>query len=142
MDAAGVTGLQRLAEAGLGFSALVYAGAVLADLAEHFRLERRTSGRWFGWRAVTPGETAVHLAIGSLLFGLFWLARPLPAAPVLRDVFVVAAPLGILALGWLDELGFHRRRVEHREHLMHTTSHLALGSCVVFLLWARVYPWP
>lgn len=122
-------------------SAVVYALAVLTDLAEHFRLERRASGRWFGWRAVSPGETAVHVAIGAVLAALFVLARPVPAEPSARDAFVLGAPLGVLALGWLDELGFHRRRVEHREHLMHTTSHLALGSLVVFFLWVRVYPW-
>lgn len=32
-----------------------------------------------------------------------------------------------LALGWCDEIVFHRRRTMHRENLIHTTQHLAEG---------------
>lgn len=119
----------------------MFAVAAGLDLAEHFRLERQRTGRLWSWQAVSPGESAVHAVLALLIASWWLLARPPAAVPTARDAFVVAAPLAILAVGLVDEWAFHRRRVEHREHLLHTTSHLALGAMVAFVLLVRVVPW-
>jgi hypothetical protein len=75
------------------------------------------------------------------LAGVFLMARPLPAPPAARDLFVLAAPLVFLALGWWDEVAYHRRRAAHREEVLHALSHLAGGALLAFLLVARLTAW-
>ncbi len=133
---------QGLARTGLAVSLVAYLGVSLLDLAEHFRLEREVSGRWLGWQAVPLGESCVHVAVTGVLLAAFALARPLLAQPTLRDAFVLASPLLFLALGWWDELAYHRRRATHREDILHTLSHLAGGALLAFLLIGRLLPWP
>ncbi len=113
---------------------VAYAVSALYDLAEHFRLEQAATGRWWTWTVVSPCESALHVAIGLVVAAAAALARPLPDAPELRDLFVLSAPFLFVGLGLADELGFHRRRCAHREDIMHTVSHLlALG--VFAALW-------
>jgi hypothetical protein len=62
------------------------------------------------------------------------LARPprRPLAP--RDWWVLVAPAVFLALGWADELRYHRRRAPHRENVIHATEHIAEG-----VMWTALY---
>jgi hypothetical protein len=65
------------------------------------------------------------------------LVRPLDRKRLrARDWFTISAPGIFLALGWRDELKFHRRRSAHREDLMHTVAHLAAG-----VMLASLYLW-
>jgi hypothetical protein len=88
------------------------------------------------------GGTANHLATISVLIATLLLARPLPRerlAP--RDWFVLFAPGLFLALGWRDELVYHRRRAVHREDMMHTVAHLAAGAMLAGFYATRTIPW-
>lgn len=111
-----------------------YGASALRDLAEHFRLEKAATGRLWSWTVVGPAESALHVAIGLVVIAAALLARPLPDAPALRDGFVLAAPFLFVGLGLADEIGFHRRRCDHREDMMHTVSHL-LALAAFAALW-------
>ena len=113
----------------------------LLDFWEHFRLERAATGRWWSMTVLPPGETLNHTATAAVIIALFVLARPLPPSLAPRDWFVLAAPALFLALGWRDEVVYHRRRCAHREDIMHTTAHLAAGVMMCTYLSTRLYPW-
>jgi hypothetical protein len=51
------------------------------------------------------------------------------------------APAVFLALGWAEELIYHRRRTPHRENLIHTTEHLAEGIKWTSLYASRCISW-
>ncbi len=133
---------EAVTRAGLALALVAYLGVSLLDLAEHFRLEREVSGRWFGWQAVPLGESCVHVALTCVLIAACVLARPLPAQPAPRDLFVLASPILFSGLGWWDELAFHRRRAAHREDILHTLSHLAAGALLASVLIGTLVPWP
>jgi len=90
---------------------------------------------------VPPGETLNHMGTGAVVILLFVLARPLPPSPAARDWLVVCAPALLLALGWRDELVYHRRRSAHREDMLHTVAHLASGVMICTFLSTRLFPW-
>lgn len=125
------------------FHASLYGYIVVSflDAWEHFRLEHHVTGRWIGWTVVPFGESLLHAAIVGTLVATLELARPITSAVALRDWFVLGAPLLFLALGWADELIYHRRRALHREDILHTISHLAAGSMLVSLFVAHVVDW-
>lgn len=130
-------GARRLSRATLCASGLAYLTISLLDFAEHFRLERQLTGKWFSATAVPPGETVNHGLTLLTVLGALALARPLPEKLAPRDLFALAAPALFLVLGWRDELVYHRRRALHREDLMHTVSHLAAGVMLTSLYLAR-----
>ncbi len=115
-------------------SGLAYAVTVVLDSAEHFRLERAATGHWLRWKVVPLSESALHASILMVNASALMLARPprRPLAP--RDWWVLVAPAVFLALGWADELRYHRRRAPHREDIIHTTEHLAEG-----VMWTALY---
>lgn len=131
---------QRALRATLWTSGLAYAAAATLDLAEHFRLEKEVTGRYLTWKAIPPSEAMVHAGIIGTNLGALLLARPVkrPYGPV--DLFNMAAPALFLAFGWVDELGYHRRRTQHREDLIHTTQHLAEGVMWTALYATRLFP--
>ena len=118
-----------------------YVAVSLLDLWEHFRLERYVTGRWLTNTVVPRGETVVHGLIVATLVLVITLARPFPERLEWRDWIVLTGPVAFLALGWLDELAYHRRRALHREDMLHTVSHLAAGAVLVSLFASRVVEW-
>ena len=131
----------RLLRAIFFASAFAYLVLSLLDFWEHFRLERAATGRWWSMTVLPPGETLNHTATGAVIVALFVLARPLPSLPAARDWFVLASPAIFLALGWRDELVYHRRRCAHREDIMHTVAHLAAGVMMCSYLSSRLLAW-
>ena len=131
----------RLLRAIFFASAFAYLVLSLLDFWEHFRLERAATGRWWSMTVLPPGETLNHTATGAVIVAMFVLARPLPALPAPRDWFVLTAPALFLALGWRDEVLYHRRRCAHREDIMHTVAHLAAGVMMCTYLSTRLFAW-
>jgi hypothetical protein len=116
-------------------STLAYFITASVDLAEHFRLEKEITGRLLRWTAIPPIEALTHAAIVANNVGVLLLARPLRRRrPGLLDRWLLVAPAAFIALGWGDELVFHRRRTGHREDLIHTTQHLAEA-----VMWTTLY---
>jgi hypothetical protein len=122
-------------------SAFGYLATSLVDFWEHQRLEKEVTGEYFRWVAVPPGATANHLATIGNVISMLTLARPIRRRPSLRDLWVLAAPGLFMALGWRDELVYHRRRSTHREDIMHTTSHLAAAAMLASLYAMRLPRW-
>lgn len=131
----------RAASAAFQGSLYAYLAVSLLDLWEHFRLEHYVSGRWLSSVVVPRGESALHGAIVATLVAILTLARPLPPQLELRDWFVLIGPIGFVALGWADELVYHRRRALHREDMLHTVSHLAAAAMLVSIFAAKVVDW-
>lgn len=121
-------GKARLPRALFYASAFAYLTTSIVDFWEHFRLEKLLTGKYLSATAVPVGETVNHTLTAAVLIYIFIAARPLPAVLELRDWLVVAAPTVFLALGWRDEIVYHRRRATHREDIMHTIAHLAAGA--------------
>jgi hypothetical protein len=115
-------------------AAFGYLVTSLVDFAEHFRLERAVTGRRLAAVVVPPGETLNHAATIATVVSALALVRPPRARPTARDLVVLAAPAAFLALGWRDELVYHRKRATHREDIMHTVAHLAAG-----VMWTALY---
>jgi hypothetical protein len=124
----------RALRALLWSSGMLYLLTAGLDLAEHFRLEKEATGHWLRWTAIPPAESAVHAAIVATNVSALALARPLRRNPGPVDVWLLSAPVVFLALGWTDELAFHRRRAPHREDVIHATEHLAEG-----VMWTALY---
>ena len=122
-------------------SAFAYLVLSLLDFWEHFRLERAATGRWWSMAVVPVGESLNHAATGAVILALFVLARPLGPVLAPRDWLVLVAPALFLALGWRDEIVYHRRRCAHREDIMHTVSHLAAGVMMCTYLSTRLFHW-
>ena len=130
---------ERAARAVFVGSAIAYAGTSLVDFAEHLRLEKVRTGRYLAACEVPLGESANHVLTVATIVALLVLARPLPRERLeARDVFVLLAPAAITALGWRDEIVYHRRRSQHREDMMHTVSHIGLAGMLAGLFAARV----
>ena len=108
---------------------------------EHLRLEREATGRYLACAVVPIGETLNHAATIIVLLGLLVLAEPLGHTRDWRDAWIVVGPAAFLALGWRDEIVYHRRRAAHREDIMHTVSHLAAGVMLTTLVLTRVVSW-
>src|SRR4029077_15026422 len=98
----------RLARAVFIGAAYGYLTVSLVDFAEHYRLEHALTGRWTTFRAVPLGESINHAATIAVIVGMLALARPVPAVPTWGDWLWLAAPLVYMALGWRDELVYHR----------------------------------
>ncbi|MCA1662998.1 MAG: hypothetical protein LC659_01740, partial [Myxococcales bacterium] len=122
-------------------SAFAYLVLSLLDFWEHFRLEKAATGRFWSMTVLPLGETLNHMATGLVVIAIFVLARPLPATLAARDWLVLLAPALFLALGWRDEIVYHRRRCAHREDIMHTVAHLAAGVMICTYLSSRLFPW-
>jgi hypothetical protein len=122
-------------------SAFGYLATSLIDFWEHQRLEKEVTGHYFRWVAVPPGETVNHAATIGNVISMLIFARPLRRRPSLRDLWVLAAPGLFMALGWRDELVYHRRRTTHREDIMHTTAHLAAATMLASLYAMRLPRW-
>lgn len=133
--------LGRVAEAIFQGSLTVYAGIAAFDVLEHLRLEKHVTGGYLSSTVIPWPETAIHVAIGATLAGFIQLARPIDRKLERRDAFVLLTPHLFLALGWLDELAFHRRRALHREDILHTVSHLSAAALMAALFAARVINW-
>lgn len=133
--------LERMAEAIFQGSLTVYVGIAAFDVWEHLRLEKHVTGSYLSSTVVPWPETAIHGAIGATLAGFIQLARPIERKLERRDAFVLLTPHIFLALGWLDELAFHRRRALHREDILHTVSHLSAAALMASLFAARVINW-
>jgi hypothetical protein len=122
-------------------SAFAYLVLSLLDFWEHFRLERAATGRWWSMTVLPVGETLNHAATAAVIVALFVLARPLPSPLAPRDWLVVSSPAIFLALGWRDEVVYHRRRCAHREDIMHTVAHLSAGVMMCSYLSTRLFAW-
>lgn len=122
-------------------SAFAYFVLSMLDFWEHFRLEKAATGRWWSMTVLPLGETLNHAATGLVIIAIFVLARPLPPALEPRDWLVVCAPAIFLALGWRDEVVYHRRRCAHREDIMHTVAHLSAGVMMCTYLSSKLFPW-
>jgi hypothetical protein len=132
----------KLVRASFFASAFAYLTVSLFDFWEHFRLEKAATGRWWSTTVLPLGETLNHAATSAVVIAFLALGRPLvsPLAP--RDWFCLSAPLAFLALGWRDELVYHRKRCVHREDLMHTVAHLAAGAMMCSFGLLRFRAWP
>lgn len=116
-------------------AALGYLVTSLADFAEHFRLEKAATGRYLSSAVVPPGETLNHAATIATVIASLALARPVRRRRLrARDLWLLVAPGLFLALGWRDEIVYHRRRSTHREDMLHTVPHLAAG-----VMWTTLY---
>ncbi len=116
-------------------SALGYLVTSLVDFAEHFRLEKAATGHYLRSAVVPPGETLNHAVTIATVVASLALARPVRRRRLgARDLWLLAAPGLFLALGWRDELVYHRKRSTHREDMMHTVPHLAAG-----VMWTTLY---
>lgn len=124
----------RALRAILASSASAYAIAAALDAAEHFRLEKALTGHYLRWRAVPLGESLLHVGIFADLFSAVAATRRPGRAMRHRDRVAVLAPAAFLAIGWLDELVYHRRRVPLREEIIHATEHIAEG-----MMWTALY---
>ena len=122
-------------------AAFAYLGVSLFDFWEHFRLEKVATGRWWSATVVPIGETLNHTATGVVVIAFLVLARPLPPVLAPRDFICLSAPIVFLALGWRDELVYHRRRAVHREDIMHTVAHLAAGAMLCSFALMRFRSW-
>lgn len=114
-------------------AAFGYLATSLVDFAEHFRLEKRATGRWLSATVVPPGETLNHAATVATVVGALARAQPLATSRA-QQAWSLLAPALFLALGWRDEFVYHRRRSTHREDMMHTIPHLAAG-----VMWTALY---
>ena len=132
----------RVADAAFRASLYSYVAVSLLDLWEHYRLEHHVTGRWLSFVVIPFGESFVHGLIVSTLVTVVVLARPVQASLEWRDWLVLVGPIVFLALGWIDELKYHRRRALHREDMLHTVSHLAAGAMLVGLFASRVVTLP
>jgi hypothetical protein len=108
-------------------SAFAYLTVSIVDFSEHGRLERALGGQFFSTRAIPLGETINHVLTAISLAIFLALLRPTPLEPTARDWIAAGALVAFWALGWRDELVYHRRRAAHREDIMHTVAHLAAG---------------
>jgi len=122
-------------------TAFAYFAVSLFDFWEHFRLEKAATGRWWSSTVVPIGETLNHTATGAVVVAFLVLARALPPVLEPRDWFCLSAPAAFLALGWRDELVYHRRRAAHREDIMHTVAHLAAGAMLCSFALMRFRSW-
>jgi hypothetical protein len=130
--------LQRATRALFFGATFAYLTTATVDFWEHLRLEKAATGRWLAWQAVPPGESLNHgLTTVILVAMLLWVRRPPPVLEA-RDWLCLTAPAIFLALGWWDEVVYHRRRCDHREDLMHTISHLAGGVMLTALYLMRL----
>ncbi len=125
----------------LASSAMAYFVVAAVDLAEHFHLEKRATGHFLRWTVVPPSESLVHGAIMATNLSALVLARPLRQPLGVRDAWLLAAPAVYFTLGWIDELVYHRRRAPRREHIIHTTEHIAEGVMWTLLYAARLRQW-
>lgn len=130
----GEPGRVRALRAILISSAAAYAVNFVLDSAEHFRLEKAATGHYLRWIAVPLGESALHLAVLVDLLTAMATARRPRRRMRGREVGMLLAPALFLAVGWLDELAYHRRRVPLREELIHATEHIAEGT-----MWTTLY---
>jgi hypothetical protein len=118
-------------------SAFGYLTTALLDFWEHQRMEKAVTGHYGRWVVVPPGETANHLLQIANVVGMLAWAQPRRRPRRWSDVWQLVAPGLFLALGWRDEMVYHRRRATRREDIMHTTSHLASGVMLTALYTMR-----
>ena len=120
----------------LASSTAAYAITFALDLAEHLRLEKALTGHRLRWTAVPLSESAVHTALLVNLVAAVATARRPRRARALRrrDRTMLLAPAVFLAVGWLDELVYHRRRAPMREQIIHAVEHIAEG-----MMWTTLY---
>lgn len=122
-------------------SAMGYLTVSLLDFGLHFKMERERTGHAVGWEVVPLGESVNHVLTVGTLVSLLALARtPRRGKPAFRDRWTLAAPALFLALGWRDELVYHRRRSDHREDMLHTVAHLAAGVMLTSFTRLRMAP--
>lgn len=122
-------------------SAFGYAAVSILDFWEHGRLEGELGGHFFTSRAIPLWESINHVATGATVIAFLLLARQPPSTPALRDWVTVLLPPTFLALGWRDELVYHRRRCKHREDIMHTVAHLAAGLMMCSFALSKMVGW-
>ncbi len=114
-------------------AAFGYLTTSLVDFGEHFRMEKEVTGRYLRAAVVPLGETLNHAGTIATVVTSLAVARPITRSRV-REAWTLLAPALFLALGWRDELVYHRKRATHREDIMHTVSHLAAG-----VMWTALY---
>lgn len=131
----------RLSRAVFFASAFAYFSSSMVDFWEHVRLEHAATGRWLAWKVVPLGETVNHMLTTTVLVILLMYLQPPSGALTARDAFFALGPVCYFALGWRDEIVYHRRRAVHREDLMHTVSHLAGGAMLAALYAMRLGRW-
>lgn len=122
-------------------AAFAYATISILDFWEHGRLERELGGHFFTTRALPLGESINHVLTGATVVAFLVLARRPPLAPEARDWLTLCLPAAFLALGWRDELWYHRRRCAHREDIMHTVAHLAAGVMMCSFALSKMVGW-
>ena len=116
-------------------AAFGYLTISLADFAEHFRLEKIATGRYLRAVVVPFGESLNHaLTIVTVVSAIMLAGPPAQTDARRRSFWPAFAPGVFLALGWRDELVYHRRRGTHREDIIHTVAHLAAG-----VMWTTLY---
>jgi hypothetical protein len=122
-------------------AAFAYAVISILDFWEHGRLERALGGHFFSTRAIPLFETVNHALTGAVVLAFLVLARRPPSTPEPRDWLTLVLPAAFLALGWRDELLYHRRRCAHREDIMHTVAHLAAGVMMCSFALSKMVGW-
>lgn len=132
---------QRVSSAVFHGGAFGYLSVSVVDFVEHLALERAAGGGWLSSRVIPLGESLNHLATVAVIVATLTLGRPLSATLDARDVFVLLAPALVMALGWRDEVVYHRRRCAHREDIMHTIAHLGLATMLSGFYATRLVPW-
>ena len=131
----------RLVRAVFFASAFAYLTISVVDFWEHGRLERALGGHFWSTRALPLGETINHALTSLAVIGFLLLARRPPPSVEPRDLVALMLPAVFLALGWRDELVYHRRRCAHREDIMHTTAHLAAGVMMCSFALSKMVGW-
>jgi hypothetical protein len=112
-------------------AAFDYLVVSLYDFYEHARLEKEVTGKWVAWVAVPWVETINHTLTSITVISMLLYVGSV-------EWITVFGPVVFLALGWRDELVYHRRRCAHREDIMHTTAHLAAGVMLAALYAMRL----
>ncbi len=118
----------------LATSAAGYVICTGLDTAEHFRLEKELTGRHLRWKAVPLDESLLHAGIILDVLAVVATARRPRRMVRRRDRLTLLAPAAFLAIGWLDEVVYHRRRVPIREEMIHATQHVSEG-----MMWTALY---
>jgi hypothetical protein len=124
----------RLLRGVLGSSAAAYVLTVVLDAAEHLRLEKAVTGHYLRWQAVPLGESLLHTGIlADVALAAASVRHPRRLLRP-RDRAMLLAPAAFLAVGWLDEIVYHRRRVGLREEVIHALEHISEG-----MMWTALY---
>jgi hypothetical protein len=127
-----------------GFFFAAAAGYIVmaaTDVLEHIRLERELTGRVVAAQVVPLGETLLHVLLATTLVAMFSLSPAIRMTSTWGELFAVTAPIAFLLLSGIDELVYHRRRAQQREHTLHAIAHFSGAAMLVAFVTLQFVDW-